>query len=38
MQNRLFSVEDYEPFIGSEVVERILRKTKAFQGFRIVEF
>ena len=38
MQNRLFSVEDYEPFIGSEVVERILRKTKAFQGFRIVNF
>jgi trehalose synthase len=38
MHNRLVSVEDYEPFIGSEVVERILRKTKAFQGFRIVNF
>ena len=38
MPNRLFSVEDYEPFIGSEIVERILRKTKAFQGFRIVNF
>ena len=38
MPNRLFSVEDYEPFIGSETVERILRKTKAFQGFSIVNF
>jgi trehalose synthase len=38
MTNRLFSVEDYEPFIGSEIVERILRKTKAFQGFSIVNF
>jgi trehalose synthase len=38
MPNRLVSVEDYEPYIGSEIVERILRKTKAFQGFRIVNF
>jgi trehalose synthase len=38
MTNRLFSVEDYEPFLGSEIVERILRKTKAFQGFSIVNF
>jgi hypothetical protein len=36
MRNRLFTVEDYEPFIGSEVVDRILGKAKAFQGFRIV--
>lgn len=38
MPNRLFGVEDYEPFIGSEIVERILRKTRAFHGFRIVNF
>lgn len=38
MPNRLFGVEDYEPFIGSEIVERILRKTREFHGFRIVNF
>ena len=38
MSNRLFSVEDYEPFIGPEIVDRILQKAKAFQAFRIVNF
>jgi trehalose synthase len=38
MSNRLFSVEDYEPFIGLEIVDRILQKAKAFQAFRIVNF
>jgi hypothetical protein len=38
MPNRLFTVEDYEAFIGSEVVDRILGKAKAFQGFRTVNF
>ena len=38
MSNRLFRVEDYEPFIGPEIVDRILQKAKAFQAFRIVNF
>jgi trehalose synthase len=38
MPNRLFSVEDYEPFIGPELVDRILRKAKALQAFRVVNF
>lgn len=38
MSNRLFSVEDYEPFIGPEIVDRIVQKAKAFQAFRIVNF
>jgi len=36
LRNRLVSVEDYEPFIGLEVVDRILRKAKALQAFRVV--
>jgi trehalose synthase len=36
--NRLVSVEDYEAFIGPEVVDRILRKAKAFRAFRVVNF
>jgi trehalose synthase len=36
--NRLVSVEDYEPFIGPEVVERILSKARALQGFKVVNF
>jgi trehalose synthase len=36
--NRLVSVEDYEPFIGLEVVDRILRKAKALQAFRVLNF
>jgi trehalose synthase len=38
MQYQLCAIEDYEPFIGGEAVERILKKTKAFQGFRVVNF
>jgi trehalose synthase len=38
MEYRLCVIEDYEPFVGAEVVERILRKTKSFQGFRVVNF
>jgi trehalose synthase len=37
-RDRLFSVEDYEPFIGPEIVDRILQKAKTFQAFRIVNF
>ena len=36
LRNRLVSVEDYEPFTGPEVVDRILRKAKALQAFRVV--
>jgi trehalose synthase len=32
------SVEDYEPFIGPEIVDRILQKAKTFQAFRFVNF
>src|SRR5438132_1039298 len=38
MHSRLFNVEDHEPFIGQENVDRILKKAKAFQGFRVVNF
>jgi hypothetical protein len=38
MQKQLCSVEDYERFIGPAVVDRILQKTKAFQGFRLANF
>ena len=38
MSNRLISVEDYEPFIGPEIVDRILQKAKTFQAFRFVNF
>jgi trehalose synthase len=38
MSNRLFSVEDYEPFIGLEIVDRILQEAKILQAFRIVNF
>jgi glycosyltransferase involved in cell wall biosynthesis len=38
LRNRLVSVEDYEPFIGPEVVDRILRKAKALQAFRVLNF
>lgn len=38
MPNRLISVEDYEPFIGPEPVDRILRKAKALQSFKVVNF
>jgi trehalose synthase len=38
MQKKLCTVEAYEPFVGTETVDRILTKAKAFQGFRIVNF
>jgi trehalose synthase len=38
MQKELRSVEDYERFVGPEVVDRILQKAKALQGFRVVNF
>jgi trehalose synthase len=38
MQKRLHSVKDYEQFVGSEIVDRILRKAAAFQDFRVINF
>jgi trehalose synthase len=38
LSDRLFTVADYEPFIGREAVDRILRKTEALQGFSVVNF
>jgi hypothetical protein len=38
MQKQLCSVEDYERFTGPVVVDRILQKAKAFQGFRVANF
>jgi trehalose synthase len=38
MQDSLCTIEDYQPFVGAKVVERILRKAKAFQGFRVANF
>ena len=38
LRNRLVTVEDYEPFVGPEVVDRILRKAEALQAFKVVNF
>jgi trehalose synthase len=38
MEDRLCAIPNYQPFIGAKAVERILRKAKAFQGFRVVNF
>ena len=38
MEKQLCSIEDYEQFIGPAVVDRILQKTKTFQGFRVANF
>ena len=38
MKKRLHSVKDYEQFVGPEIVDRILRKAEAFQGFRVINF
>ena len=34
---RITQVEDYEPLIGTENVERIREKARQFKGLRIVE-
>jgi len=31
-------IEDYEPFIGAENVERIRKKAEKFKGLRVVNF
>jgi trehalose synthase len=36
LKHRINTVEDYEPFVGSETVERILTKARSLQGRHIV--
>src|SRR5215210_2137652 len=36
--HRLTSIEDYEPFIGAEAVERIRRKAAPFRGCKVANF
>jgi trehalose synthase len=38
MQKKMCAIADYEPFVGPEIVDRILRKAKVLQGFRVVNF
>src|SRR5438552_2618155 len=37
-QPRIPRIEDYEPFIGAENVERIRKKAEKFKGLRVVNF
>ena len=34
---RIVQLEDYEPFVGGEAVERILKKAKPLQGLHVVD-
>src|SRR5215218_688811 len=36
--HRLTQIEDYEPFIGMEAVERIRRKAAPFRGCKVANF
>jgi trehalose synthase len=37
-QHRIQQIEDYEPLIGAEKVERIREKAEKFKGLRIANF
>jgi trehalose synthase len=34
-QQKMIRIQDYEPFIGAEAVERIAKKARAFRGLRV---
>src|SRR5260370_36322125 len=35
---RITQIEDYEPFVGRENVERVREKARKFKGLRVVNF
>ena len=37
-RHRITQIEDYEPFVGSENVERVREKARKFKGLRVVNF
>src|SRR5207245_4703321 len=37
-RQRITQIEDYEPLVGQEQVERIRQKARKFKGFRIANF
>lgn len=38
MKYRIVQIEDYEPFVGAETIERIKEKAKPLQDLRVVNF